>query len=101
MTRGARRSIRAVAVAVICANAAILYAAKPARAATAMSCPVTLIDCPLSGTCFLSKQDQIATCNAACMNAGGSTCHATPLAPVCQMLGCDSRHDELICHCST
>ena len=99
MTRGVRRSIRAVAVAVICANAAILYAAKPAQAA--MNCPAVVLDCPLSGTCFLSKQDQTAICNTACMNAGGSTCHAVSTPPVCEMLGCDSRHDELICHCTT
>jgi len=100
MTRGVRRSIRALAVAAIFANVAILYTARPAQAA--LNCPAVVIACPLSGTCFLSQQDLLATCDAACQSTGGPTCRESPgIHIICEAKGCSSTEDELFCHCQT
>ena len=100
MTRGARRWIRTAAVAAICANVAMLYAAQPARAAS--FCSPTVTACELSGTCFFNQQQRLAICEGVCQNAGGSSCHANPNLPVqCGVLNCPPNHDELFCHCET
>jgi hypothetical protein len=98
MTRTTRRWIRAVAVAVISANIALLYAAQPAHAA--LTCPPTTISCQLSGTCFFNQMQRVSVCNGVCATFGG-TCHANPNLPVqCEALQCSSTMDELFCHCS-
>ena len=101
MTRGTRRWIRTAAVAAICANVALLYAARPAQAAS--TCPTTLTTCSAPGTCSFGQSVWITICDNACNNAGGPTCiERSNLPPQCEPVGVSCHGDaELFCHCAT
>jgi hypothetical protein len=101
MTRGTRRWIRTAAVAAICANVALLYAARPARAAS--TCPLTLPTCEPPGTCSFSHQVWDNLCETSCQQVGGSTCHQSSTPVQCEIvgsIGC-APDAELYCHCHT
>jgi hypothetical protein len=103
MTRATTRWIRTIAVSTICANVAIIYGARTARAAA--TCPSTVTHCTANGVCFAgNKQAWFDQCNSACEQAGGSTCQEWPLMllpPGCSVHGCGPTSDELVCNCHT
>ena len=101
MTRGVKHAIRAVGLAVICANAAILYTARPAQGA--VTCPTVVTTCSSPGTCSLPPADWVPICQAACQTAGGSTCNQRSGFPIqCEPVGVSCNGDaELFCHCAT
>lgn len=103
MTRGATRWMRAIAVSTICANVPILYGARTAQATG--TCPASVTHCESNGYCAAgNKQAWFNACDAACEQAGGSTCHELPLQllpPGCVTQGCSQTSDELFCHCQT
>jgi hypothetical protein len=100
MTRRTRRWIRAVSVSAISAGVALLYAPRPAQAAS--TCPSILLTCSSPGTCSFGQSVWVTICDNACNTAGGPTCIERPGFPVqCEAVGCSNGDAELFCHCGT